>query len=299
MSNQNDWLLLTGGDEDDISFYVLDIKTKDIVYKKTKQKELESLPPEKGRPLFRPFGISTDDKFIYLASNDRIGMFNKYTFDFVKLLDIPAVINTHQILKHENFLFICHTAVNCIGIHDLETTTNKFIKMPEGKLVTNIPDNITDVNEYDTVHVNSLFLEGNKLYFCLHYRAQRKSRFGFIDLNSYKVNYLFDAGINCHNIQIYGDTLYSLSTKQGNLIEYDLYNNHLAEYNLADPNIVFLRGLEKYNDGLIFCGSKLYTDELLVHPYIGFFDIKNKTFNVHYNLDDPKWITDCCWYIPR
>ena len=130
MSNQNDWLLLTGGDEWDISFYVLDIKTKDIVYKKTKQKELSSLPPEKGRPLFRPFGITTDDKFIYLASNDRIGMFNKSTFGFVKLLDIPAFINTHQIIKHDNFLFICHTAINCIGIHDLETKTNKFIKMP-------------------------------------------------------------------------------------------------------------------------------------------------------------------------
>lgn len=296
MTEQSDWLLLTGGDEDDISFYVFDIKNKSIVYKKTKQKELESLPPQKGRPLFRPFGISTDDKFIYLASNDRIGMFDKSTFDFIKLLDVPALVNTHQILKHDKFLFICHTAINCIGIHDLEAKENKFIKLPEGIVITDIPDHINDVNEYDTVHVNSLFLDNNKLYFCLHYRAQRKSRYGYIDLDSYKIKYLFDAGISCHNIQIYNNILYSLSTKQGNLIEYNLDKNDLTEHNLVDPNTVFLRGLEKYQDGLIFCGSKLYIDDVLVHPYIGFFDIKNKTSHVHYTLTDPKWITDCCWY---
>jgi hypothetical protein len=296
MPTQCDRLLLTGSDDDDISFYVLDIKNKSIVYRKTKQKELEGLPPTKGRPLFRPFGITTDDKYIYLASNDAIGQFDKFTFDFVKRLDVRAFVNTHQIIKHNKFLFICHTAVNCIGIHDLEEKTDKFLKLPEGKFVTDLPDDIYDASEYDTVHVNSLLLQNDKLYFCLHYRAQRKSRFGFIDISTFKIKYLFEAGISCHNIQIYDDTLYSLSTKQGNIIEYNLEKNLLSEYHVADPNRVFLRGLEKYEDGLIFCGSKLYTDIIgTVKPYIGFFDINNKTYRMHYELTEPKRITDCCW----
>jgi hypothetical protein len=296
MAEQNNRLLLTGGNDDDISFYVLDIKNKSIVYKKTKQKKLESLPPTKGRPLFRPFGITTDDQFIYLASNDRIGQFDKFTFDFIKLLDVPAFVNTHQILKHNKFLFVCHTAVNCIGIHDLEAKTDKFLKLPEGKFVTDLPNQINDASEFDTVHVNSLLLQHDRLYFCLHYRAQRKSRFGFIDINTFKIKYLFEAGISCHNIQIYEDTLYSLSTKQGNIIEYNLEKNLLSEYNVTDPSKVFLRGLEKYQGGLIFCGSKLYTDSLSeINPYIGFFNINDKTHKVYYELSQPKWITDCCW----
>lgn len=295
MSNQNDWLLLTGGDEDDISFYVLDIKTKDIVYKKTKQKELESLPPEKGRPLFRPFGISTDKNFIYLASNDKIGLFDKNSYEFVKILNIPAFVNTHQVLIHNNLLFVCHTAINCIGIHNLNTNQNKFLKLPSGEFIEVLPV-VSDVYEHDTVHVNSLHIYGNKLFFCLHYRGQKKSRYGYFDLESENVNFLFDAGMCSHNIVIRDNLLFSVSTMHGNLIQYDLESKKISEYNLADPKKVFLRGLEIYGDGLIYCGSRSYTHgSNEINPYLGFFDLKNKTSHQYWDLKEPKYITDCCW----
>lgn len=298
MTTPSNQLILTGGDDtNEISFYILDIEKKAIVCKKAKTIELESLPPEKGRPLFRPFGISIDNKNIYIASNDKIGLFDKKSYDFIGCLDIPAFVNTHQILKHENLLFVCHTAINCIGIHDLQKHTNKFVKLPEGKILNELPI-VNDVYEHDSVHLNSLLLERNRLFFCLHYRAQRKSRYGYYDLDTEKVSFLFDAGMCGHNIKIVDNFLYTLSTQEGDLLEFDMNTKQIVNYKLVNPKKVFLRGLEKYKKGIIFCGSLLYDENIaedVKDPFIGYFDIQNKSMDIICQLKEPKWITDCCW----
>lgn len=297
MADRNQLILTGSDDSNQTSFYIVDIEKKSIVYKKNKIHELESLPPEKGRPLFRPFGVTTDDRYIYLASNDKIGLFNKDSYDFIKCLDINAFVNTHQILIENDILFVCHTAINCIGIHYLTTKENKFLKLPDCKFIDTLPS-VNYVDEYDTVHINSLYLHDSKLYFCLHYRNQRKSRYGYFDMNNHSVTYFFDGGFCSHNIRIVDNILYSLSTKEGCLIEFDLNTKQTNYHMLVDPKKFFLRGLEKYKNGLIYCGSKLYTEdvqEYFVQPFIGYFDRQSKTTELICNLPEPKFITDICW----
>lgn len=274
------------------SYYILDLISKQIIYKKEKISELVS-QFEKGRPAFRPFGLTTDENNIYVASNDKIAVFNKGTNNFERSLDIPAFVNTHQILKHKNVLYVCHTANNCIGIHDLEKNENLFYKFPECKIIYNLPTP-NDVYQYDTVHVNSLCLKNNKLYFCLHYRGERKSKFGYIDLATMKTEWIFDGGISCHNIKIIDNKLYTLSTHEGKLLIFNLESKILQNFLLVNPNELFLRGMELYeNKLLIFC-SNLHETEFIIPPLIKSFNLDDSSIENFIELKEPGIITDCC-----
>lgn len=241
------------------SFIVCDIDEQKIIVRKSPQKELKSDLIDQGRPTFHPFGIATDDELIYIASNDRIGTFDRFTYEFLGNLNVPAFINTHQIVRYKDYIFICHTAVDAIGLHNLKTNTCSYLKFPQWEFVDSVK---TPIHAYDmdTVHVNSFCIYDDKLYFCLHNNIKKNSQFGYIDLITFKIVKLFEAGFGAHNVGIMNGKLYSLSTKTGSLIEHDFDKNRQTHYSLVPPNRIFLRGMRVDGDRLLIACSNHYGD---------------------------------------
>ena len=63
---------------DECDFIIFDLDKSEIVHRQDKTKELDATHLKgQGRPTFRPFGIADDEEHIYIASNDRLGVFNK------------------------------------------------------------------------------------------------------------------------------------------------------------------------------------------------------------------------------
>lgn len=287
VSGSNQSLIVTGGTE--FSFFIYDLESRILSYKKEKQTQLESSIPDSGRPSFRPFGVCVEDDQIYLASNDRIGTFNKQSCEFLGLLDIPAFVNTHQIAKHKDTLFVCHTAANAIGIHNLKTNTNQFLDLPSLKIVDSI-NAPSKVYEYDIVHVNSIFIHEDKLYFCLHNKGKSESNFGVLNLETLRAEYMFNGGLSCHDIQIFNGFLYSLSTADGRIIKHDLKIGQTQYCEIADPQEIFLRGLQVYNEQLLIGCSNTST------CFIAKLDPVTLEMEEYIKTPEIDQITDFCLY---
>ena len=85
-------------------------------------KNLDSDITNQGRDPFRPFGITSDNNFIYIASNDKICSFDKKTFEYKKLISSTGNVNTHHLLHYNGYIYRCDTSVNCITRIDLKTS---------------------------------------------------------------------------------------------------------------------------------------------------------------------------------
>lgn len=281
--------LIVTGDETDYSFFVYDLINRQLYSKKSRQPELESRLLDQKRPTFRPFGISICNQNILIASNDIIGAFDRTTLEFIKILNVPAFTNTHQILNDNGTLFVCNASNDSIGIHNLETQQSKFLKFPELSIYDSIRTPL-DAYELDTVHVNSLCKYNNSLYFCLHKKGN--SSFGVLDLSSEKAIMLCDAGRGAHNIRIIDDKLYSLSTATGHLIEIDLISKEIISYPIVNPNLVFLRGMEIYGNQILIACSNLYNNPDPIISYLLIFNPENSIITPFMTLPEIKFITD-------
>lgn len=244
-------LLITTDDND---FVIYNLESNEITLSKGKTDSLICKNLEgQGRSPFRPFGIAIDD-VIYIASNDRLGKFDKTTYEFTELVHVPLFINTHQILKDGNILYTTNTSTDTIGIYDLETKENKFLDMKTLKFVDKV---VTPkhASEFDTTHVNSLYDAGDKVWFCLHNHGSDKSKFGWIDKKTLETKFIFKAGSCCHNILIIDNKLYTLSTLGRKLLIVDLDTLAYHEYPIENGTKMFLRGMEVYDNKLIIGGS--------------------------------------------
>jgi hypothetical protein len=238
-----------------------------------------------GRPTFRPFGVTYDDNYLYIVSNNKLGKYNKKTFEFYGLVDIPLYINTHQILKSGDNFYVTHTAVNTIGIHDkmnsayFDVSKLKLIERPE------IPN---DVESHDTIHVNSIHEHDDKIYFCLHNKGKIPSQFGYFDKFTYKSKIIASAGLCCHDVQILNNSLYALSSETGEIIEIDLVTEQPVIYKISNPSKTFLRGMDILDGKIIFCGSNRYTDGIIPmnNCFIATFDISTKTVDRQFNINN-------------
>lgn len=282
--------LIVTGDETNCSFLVYDLKHKQLHSAKHKQPELESKLIDQGRPAFRPFGISTQNENLFIASNDIIGVFDKSTLNFIRTLTIPAFVNTHQILCDGDYIFVTNAANDSIGIHNLKTNESKFLQFPD-LTITNSVRTPSDAYELDTVHVNSLYKDGDLLYYCLHNKSKGSS-FGYLNLETNESSLLFNAGIAAHNIRIIDNKLYSLSTGSGDIIQVDLFTLKPSYYHIVDPKVIFLRGLENYGNELLIACSNKYENPNPTTSHLLKFNPKLNTIDPFMDLPEVPFITD-------
>ena len=227
-----------------------------------------------GRPTFRPFGIASDDAYLYIASHNRLGRYDRRTFEFCGLVDVPMYINTHQVLKSGEDFYVAHTAVNAIGVHGqtdryFDVTSLSCVPAPMG------PHN---ADSHDVIHVNSISEHDGKIYFCLHNRGLVPSQFGYFDKHTYESKIIADAGSCCHDVKILNNTLYALSSDTGEIIAIDLDTEQPVTYKISNPNKTFLRGMDVSGNDIIFCGSNRYSDSTVYmnNCFIAKFDTVTK-----------------------
>lgn len=277
------------------TFLVYGSKSKELLYTCPKLPELTSPEMEgQGRPTFRPFGIASDDQYLYIASHNKLARFNKATYEFVDLIDVPLFINTHEMVVHKGKIYSANTSNDTIGIYDIETKECKFFSVYELNLIPDAPTP-NDVGSHDGMHVNSLCVHEDKLYFCLHHLDRRSSQLGYFDVNTFDSRIIADAGRCAHGVQVLNGKLYSLSTGTGEVIEVDLTTNDIALHKVVDSAKTFLRGLDILNGSIIFGGSNTYSEERTIYMnncFVAEFDAETKKSKVILNVKDAYIISD-------
>ncbi len=247
-----------------------------------------------GRPTFRPFGIAHDAQYLYIVSHNKLAAFDKHTYEFLNLIDVPLYINTHEMVAHDGVLYVANTANNTIGIYNLNTRENKFFDVTTLALAeaANTPER---VDSHDTAHVNSLCAADGKVYFCLHHLDKRPSQLGYFEIDTFKAEIVAEAGRCNHGVQVMEGALYSLSTGTGEVVEVDLATGLTALYKVVDSTKTFLRGLDVVNGNLIFGGSNTYSEDRAIYMnncFIARFDTVTKKAAVALSINDAYIISD-------
>ena len=276
------------------TFLVYDLHSKSCIFKKEKINSLDSIHLiNQGRNTFRPFGIYHWGNKIIIVSNDKIAVFDDCNFEYKENLNISLFINTHQILVQDDILYTCNTSNDTIGIYELNHKKEYFLNV-KNYTVSNKISIPNDAYNLDTHHVNSLFYQDNKLFFCLHNKNKDLSEFAYLDLKDRKIVKIAKMGICCHNIEVVNNILYSLSTKTGQLLICDLSNLHVRYVNLVDSNIVFLRGMKFYNNSLLIGVSNRHDIDYLSknNCYILKYDIENSKISNFLQINDAYIIND-------
>jgi len=248
---------------------------------------------DKGRSTFRPFGVDYDKNYIYIVSHNRIAKFCKHTYKYVGIehaLTKKLGINTHYIRKKNNTFYVTNTASDNLAI--LNKEEDKYVHIPT-RAVLNKNIVASDVNDKDTVHINSFCIRNNLLYYCLHNKGVREARYEVLDLNTNEITYLFDAGWCSHGVEVINSMLYSLSSGTGELIEHDLETKNTRYYKLVNAEETFLRGLDIFGMYLyIGCSNPHFQQTLEDNCYIIEFNTNNKEAKKFLSIPDMLTIAD-------
>jgi hypothetical protein len=277
------------------TFLVYDTESKELVHTCLKLPELDSDEMSgQGRPTFRPFGIASDDQYLYIASHNKLARFNKTTYEFKDLINMPLYINTHEMVVHNGKIYAANTSNDTIGIYDIKENVCTYFNVTTFNITSEVstPDNVLS---HDGAHVNSLCISDDKLYFCLHHLNRRDSQIGYFDINTYEAQIVAEAGRCNHGVQILNGKLYSLSTGTGEVIEVDLNTKDVGLYKVVDSSKTFLRGLDILDGSIIFGGSNTYSDDRTIYMnncFVAEFNAETKKSKVLINVDDAYIISD-------
>jgi len=278
---------------DHYDFVIIDLSIQQIIYQQGKTAKLDATELDgQGRPTFRPFGVDTDDEYIYIVSNNRLCKFKKDTYEFIETINVPLYINTHQMLVEGNTIYTCNTGINSIGIYDLDSNTNKQFDVNEKIFIKDILPP-SDAVEKDINHVNSLFSTKDDIYYCLHNKGKKFSEYFKFNKKTFDLTLIATAGKESHNILIIGDILYSLSTATGELLIINMATQTYRCIKIVDHNTVFLRGLSVYNNQLIIgCSVNFKNVSATKSSFILFFDLATNQTSQIMGFENINFIND-------
>ncbi len=118
---------------------------------------------KQGRTANRPFGITSDNDNIYIASNEKICSFDINTLEYKKDISSTGRVNTHEIYYHNGYIYRCDTAVNCITIINVNTLEETYIDIVLKKQIDNLYSS-KQTRDKDIFHINSITINENILY---------------------------------------------------------------------------------------------------------------------------------------
>ena len=207
--------------------------------------------------------------------------------------NVKCFVNTHQILKHKEKLFICNTANDSLGIYDLNTKQNKYLMLENLKLVDDI-DPPKDVYEKDNLHVNSILKYQDSLFLLFNKRSHSYSEILEIGLTGFQFkNKIKDVGIFNHNLAIYKNHLYSISSLTGKLMRHSFESKENQFFDLhTDFDKFFLRGMVEINGRLIIVLSKNIYLKTAKHCLILEYDLETQSICDEHFLDLNETILD-------
>ena len=183
--------------------------------------------------LYKPFGCYWYNKNLYIVNADKLIQLDSKG-NFIDYETLDGFINPHQILITDKLKCFTNTGMDTIQLN------SKTIDIKKLKERTSLEEWLDDMH-----HVNSLCLNDNKIFFCLHNKGVKPSQYYYIDLDTEDINHICNYGMTSHNCEIEGDLLYTLDTKGGNFACINWRTKELMfEKKLADIRFHFLRGLQ-------------------------------------------------------
>ena len=271
--------------------YNLDFEVQDIIY----TPDLNDIQYEGcGRETHRPYGITSDDTYLYVVSHSKMAKYNLEDLTYAGLLDIPLYLNTHQILYVKDMMITCNTSNDTLGFH--------YIGNPNNTVETKYFDVSThqwsehckiagDCNVCDKLHVNSIFYKDNEIYFCCHNLGQKKSDFYVMNLDNRDVTHYKECGYACHGI-IVDDDFYTLSSETQELnqlgMPYSRQELYINDWRISITDQGFkLRGLAKH-DNKLYIGQ----DDGNLNASVKIFDLEKRVIVNEIPIEHFDCITD-------
>jgi DNA-binding beta-propeller fold protein YncE len=232
-------------DNNPYSFFVLDPATKRITNNVPYSPELDSRPTD-GRvdiaAAFTPFGITSGEGKIFVASNYNIAAFDKDTYEFIEIVSTSGVPHVHEITYADGYIYRTNTTNDTLTRINLATKEEihfSFKTMAREETLTYPSDNR---NVMDVVHLNAITVDGDKVYVLAHNRYQKRSEIFVMDRDLTSAEKLVNLDYAQHDILLHGGKLYSFGSQRAVLAVVDLETLKVSKRFLADPDVYFLRG---------------------------------------------------------
>ncbi len=246
---------------------------------------------------YKSFGCYSKGEFLFVANHDKLIKLNRKG-EYVSHITLNNFENPHQIIVTEDVKCFTNTDKDLIeltytDLNELPTKDKKYVI--DLKTLDNVENDLhkgPHLLQDDCHHVNSLCLNDNKIYFCLHNRGSKKSQYFYIDLKTEHINYICDYGFCSHNCEIEGNFLYTLSTRTGCLACISLETGKGWETKLVDRKDYFLRGLVLTKNHFIIGSSLTDTNANNGNSQILFVDRETKEIVNRYDIEGYNQVND-------
>ena len=271
------------------SFLVLDLNTKNL-QRIPFHEDLEDTNTIR-RDYFRPFGITVHEDEIFVASNSKLCVFDKDTFEFKRSEHASINENTHELYSDSKTLWIVDTSQNRIIARKKTPygSSERILKIEDDENF--IDDGRFDPLEkvhghkrpfknfnhhwynrwlndkepltkwpHDHNHLNSVVDYNNSIFILesnIGHKLLKPSLLIEVDKNNFNIinKYkLSDKKLNPHSLVRQGDILWFLSTHLGYLHCYDLKSKKIIDnFFIDNPKTFWARGLALVNN-LLYIG---------------------------------------------
>jgi hypothetical protein len=264
-------------DNNRYSFFVLDPETKTITNSVPFSPELDARPTD-GRPqprgvfatqdtdeisaqprelAFLPFGITTGEGKIFVASNYNIVAFDENTYQYIETISTSGVPHVHEITYSDGYIFRTNTSndtITRINVSTKEEIHFSFKTMDREATLTYPSD---PKNTMDTFHLNAVTVDGDNVYVLAHNRYQKRSEIFVMDKDLTNATKLANLDYACHDILIHDGKLYSFGSQRGMIVTMDLATNRVSKKYIVNAEDKFLRGGVILNgEILVFANAK-------------------------------------------
>ena len=230
----------------------------------------------------KSFGCYHKDEFVFVANSDRLIKLDRKG-NYIDHITLDGFDNPHQIIVTDDVKCFTNTEKDLIEL----TYKNKNYTIDLKTL-----DNVVNDLEINSHHVNSLCLNDNKIFFCLHNRGTKPSQYFYIDLKTQQIEYLFEYGKTSHNCEVEGDFLYTLDTRGGNFACINWKTGKGWETKLVDRKDYFLRGLVLTKNHFIIGASLTETNVNKGNSQILFVDRETKEIINRYDIEGYNVVND-------
>ena len=205
----------------------------------------------------RPFGITWDSEYIYLANRKKLLVYDS-NFNWIDSFEVLDE-NTHQIAIWNGKIIACMTSIDCIGVIDVVENKIDLFHPKLGWLNEEQTNLIKEKyyergKYYDEYHINSLLVVDDDLYFLLN----RDATLCKLNLKNKKFSKCFSIKTNklCHNILKQNNDFLTLH-KSGVLLNFN-NNDYIKNEKQIDARL-FFRGISGDRDSNLAYAATIST----------------------------------------
>jgi len=239
---------------------------------------------------YKPFGCYPKGEFLFVANYNKLIKLDKKG-NYIDYKNLNGFENPHQIIITTDVKCFTNTENDLI---ELTYTDLSDLPIKDKNYLIDLKtlDNVVNDLKVDSHHVNSLCLNDNKIFFCLHNRGTKPSQYFYIDLETDKIQYICDYGFCSHNCEIEGDFLYTFDTEGGNFACINWKTGKGWETKLVDRKDYFLRGLVITKNHFIIGVSLTDTNANNGNSQILFVDRETKEIVNRYDIEGYNSVND-------